>query len=246
MESGATQEQPLTLLTITAPVDRPDWALRIVNDNDWFSRDVVGLTQVTGLCVKNNSTDRITLSSMSSDFFIPAGPPADAYMYPLAFFRLAWDGGLGDADDDGPYQVKTIEDKDNAIIYKRTGPWLNTGSNAVGLFYQETFIPANFAATLSRETQDTVPSVDISIGLNDPQIVADLSALTESPKVVVEVVLRSEPDFSQYKSSPVDWSSIGFDRNGLSGSITGPSPLNIEVPRDSRTPFLRPGLFNNL
>ena len=241
MSRDATQEQALDLLTITAPVDRPEWSLRLVADNDYFHRDA-GIAPVTGKPVTFNAT---TMRISTSGTFFDPSPPEDEYMSASAFFTFTRTSGPGDDSNDGEWQIKTIESPTSVIVFPRRT--MTTVSNSIGtLTYRETFLPAHCKVKHHSETPDSVPSIDITIGFNDPSLISDIAALTEPPLVVAEVVLRSEPDFVQMQTSPMEWAVFQFGRNTITGSLSGPAALSKDVPHNNRTPFLRPGLFNLL
>jgi len=82
--------------------------------------------------------------------------------------------------------------------------------------------------------------------MNDPALIDQLSGLPNPPRVKAEVVLKSEPDYIQMSTQPLECGTLSFNRDSIAMTISGPSALNMEVPKDSRTPHLRPGIYNLL
>ena len=238
-EGDATGEQPLDLITITHP-DLSALHVKVVNDNDYFARDA-SQTEITGEgCAFDASAMRVTLDT--TNFFTPS-PPEDEFMSRVAFFKFLRTGGSGDSSNDGNWQIKTIEDGKNAILFPRRT--MATQSSVVGTFtYMETFAPVNFSVTKPTERSNEVPVVTLTVGLNDPSFINQLIGLSSAPRVVLESVLRSEPDYVQLVTPQLDWSVLEFNRDSITGTLSGPSALNMEVPHDSKTPYLRPGLYN--
>jgi len=241
MEQDSTAEQPVSLITITTPEDDANYIFRAVNDNDYFARKAVGVSTVAAIM----EFDPVTLQIHDRDgigFFDPQTEPEIGLMKRLAFFNL----GAPTPQGDGPHQIKTIIDVDTVEIFPRKDvsgwvPALNCTCT-----YMETFSPYGMSVKLPDEQDNEVPTVDFTINKNDPASVNMLASLTKPPLIVAEVALRSEPDWVQMSTPPLEWSSIVFNRNAITGSVSGPSALNMQVPVDSRTPFLRPGLFDIL
>lgn len=236
----ATGEQPVDLLTFTHP-DLSSWHVKICNDNDWFARRTSHEVASLGtLWTIDGGTGlyKIHLTGTgSSTFFTPASP-IDEYMSALAFIYIEGTSG----DNDGPWQIHTIGVGDDALVTSRKDPV--TASETATLTYMETFRPLNFAVTKPVERADEVPTVNLTVGFNDPALIDQLAAFSSPPRVKAETVLKSEPETTQWSFGPVDWLVVNFDRHSVSGTISGPSALNAEVPRDSKTPYLRPGLYN--
>lgn len=107
----------------------------------------------------------------------------------------------------------------------------------------EDFICYPFEAALPADHEDQLSRVRLRIDNVDREITASLRSISSAPRVVLEVVLASDPDTVEAGPFEFELVTASFDALVVEGELGFEPILNEPFPADSFTPNLFPGLF---
>lgn len=113
----------------------------------------------------------------------------------------------------------------------------------------ETYTAFPFTINFPGGGDDQVPSAQVSISpVSDPanpdtDIVLILRNLGSAPKLSLETVLASQPDIVEQSALDLTLTTVDFESQTISGTLSYEDILNEPYPGDSYNPATWPGVF---
>lgn len=107
---------------------------------------------------------------------------------------------------------------------------------------RKTFRASPFSLQLAREVEDQLPTARLTIENVTRELSPYLRRMTEPPKVVVEIVTRSQPDAVDRGPYEFSLREIEYNQNSISGTLRYDDML-VEPYGMRLTPRVAPGLF---
>lgn len=107
----------------------------------------------------------------------------------------------------------------------------------------ETFYAYPFSIELFKDSDDSIPSIQLMIDNTDLTLMDEMRSMLESPKFKFELVLSSDPDTVEKSIMFLELKNIQYDSRSITGSLTSSNILSAKFPSDSYTSSEFPGLY---
>lgn len=106
------------------------------------------------------------------------------------------------------------------------------------------YLPAAFEFRLPNDSEDNVPTAEISIDNVDRQIIEAIRGLKKAPQLEVNIVLASSPNTVEVGPVEFKLKQFRYDAQTISGTLGYEEDfLNQGFPKYKFSPRLTPGIF---